>query len=308
MSLGRRLSAPAVILVIVLSVLLAGLLVWRSARETDADDAPGAPGASGASSPGVSPERPEESMEPDGEERPLDGTVVVLDPGHNPGNREHTREIERPVDAGTHRKECDTTGTATESGYAEASFTLDVARRARTLLQGLGAKVEFTHDGDRPYGPCVDERARTGNEAGADAVVSVHADGSGEGDRGFHVILPARVTEGSADTRPVTGPSRRLGEHLVRAFAEATGSGPADYLGGPVAETGLTVRDDLGGLNLSRVPKVFLECGNMRDPREARRLADPEWRQRAARGVAEGVRAFLLGERDGARSGARGGA
>ena len=28
----------------------------------------------------------------------------------------------------------------------------------------------------------------------------------------------------------------------------------------------LTVRSDLGGLNLSRVPKVFIECGNMRNP------------------------------------------
>ncbi|WP_410538750.1 N-acetylmuramoyl-L-alanine amidase [Streptomyces sp. KL2] len=300
MSLGRRLSTFLVALAIVLPVCLAGRLAWQSVRDADAGGAPGAPEASrapGTPSSGPSPE------EPDGRGRPLEGAVVVLDPGHNPDNREHTREIARRVDAGTHRKECDTTGTATDSGYAEASFTLDVARRARTLLEGLGAKVEFTHDGDRPYGPCVDERARAGNEAGADAVVSVHADGSGEGDRGFHVILPARVTEGSADTRRITGPSRRLGEHLVGAFAEATGSGPADYLGGSVAETGLVVRDDLGGLNLSRVPKVFLECGNMRDPREARRLADPEWRQRAARGIAEGVRAFLLGERDSARTG-----
>ncbi|MFP8903719.1 N-acetylmuramoyl-L-alanine amidase [Streptomyces atacamensis] len=299
MSLGRRLSTFLVALAIVLPVCLAGRLAWQSARDADAGGASGAPEASRASgtpSPGPSPE------EPDGEGGPLEGTVVVLDPGHNPDNREHTREIARRVDAGTHRKECDTTGTATDSGYAEASFTLDVARRARTLLEGLGAEVEFTHDGDRPYGPCVDERARAGNEAGADAVVSVHADGSGEGDRGFHVILPARVTEGSADTRRITGPSRRLGEHLAGAFAEATGSGPADYLGGSVAETGLVVRDDLGGLNLSRVPKVFLECGNMRDPREARRLADPEWRQRAARGIAEGVRAFLLGERGSVRT------
>jgi N-acetylmuramoyl-L-alanine amidase len=229
--------------------------------------------------------------------------VVVLDPGHNPGNHRHTREIARRVDVGTHRKECDTTGTATDSGYAEASFTLDVARRARAILERRGAEVEFTHDGDRPYGPCIDERARAGNEAGADAVVSVHADGSGEGDRGFHVILPARVREGAADTRRITGPSRRLGEHIADAFAGATGSEPAGYLGRAVAETGLVTRGDLGGLNLSRVPKVFLECGNMRDPREARHLTDPAWRERAARGIADGLTAYLRGERDGGRDG-----
>ncbi|WP_374228480.1 N-acetylmuramoyl-L-alanine amidase [Streptomyces sp. CNQ085] len=128
------------------------------------------------------------------------------------------------MDAGTHREERDTTSTATDSGYAEASFTLDIAHRARTLPEELGARVEFTHDGDRPYGPCVDERARIGNEAGADTVVSVHAAGSGEGDRGFHLVLPARVTEGAADTRRITAPSRRLGgRDGVRGGARTAG-------------------------------------------------------------------------------------
>lgn len=35
----------------------------------------------------------------------LKGKVVVIDPGHNPGNAEHTAEINRQVDVGTHRKE-----------------------------------------------------------------------------------------------------------------------------------------------------------------------------------------------------------
>ncbi|MFD1828338.1 N-acetylmuramoyl-L-alanine amidase [Streptomyces desertarenae] len=287
MSLGRRLF---VVLAIALPVCLAGWSAWRWALRADAGRAPGA-----AASPSARVPLPA-SAEPGGREErdgPLRGRVVVIDPGHNPGNREHTREIARPVDVGTHRKECDTTGTATGSGYAEAAFTLDVARRARTLLEERGAQVVFTHDGDRPYGPCVDERAAIGNAAGAHAAVSVHADGSAEGNRGFHVIVPARVAEGAADTTGITGPSRRLGEHLVDAFAGATGTRPADYLGGEVAGTGLVTRGDLGGLNLSRVPKVFLECGNMRDARDARRLADPAWRERAARGVADGVTAFL---------------
>ena len=127
---------------------------------------------------------------------PLSGKTVVIDPGHNPRNHLHTAEINRQVDIGTTHKECDTTGTSTNSGYAEASFTLDVSRRLRTLLQAQGARVVLTYDDDRAYGPCVDERARIGNKAGADAVVSVHADGSAVGNRGFHVILPAAVRGG----------------------------------------------------------------------------------------------------------------
>ncbi|POX36289.1 N-acetylmuramoyl-L-alanine amidase [Streptomyces sp. Ru73] len=223
---------------------------------------------------------------------PLKGKVVVIDPGHNPANRDHAKEIARQVDVGNARKECDTTGTSTNDGYAEASFTLDVARRARTLLQKEGAKVVFTQDGDRPYGPCVDERAEIGNTAHADAALSIHADGAAAGNRGFHVIRPGVVHSGGADTRKITGPSRDLADHLVGRFVAATGSAPANYIG---TGKGLDTRTDLGGLNLSRVPKVFLECGNMRDAKDAAHLTDPAWRQKAAAGIAEGITGFLRG-------------
>ncbi|MEU3049919.1 MULTISPECIES: N-acetylmuramoyl-L-alanine amidase [unclassified Streptomyces] len=242
-----------------------------------------------ASPPGSAPTSPP-SPSGSGEDRPLAGRTVVVDPGHNPGNFRHTSEIGRQVDVGTHRKECDTTGTATQAGYREADFTLDVARRLRSLLESRGARVLLTHDGDRPFGPCIDERARFGNEARADAVVSVHADGSAAGNRGFHVILPARVEGGGADTSAIVGPSRELGEHLVDAFARATATGPADYLGGG---TGIDVRSDLGGLNLSTVPKVFVECGNMRNGDDAALLSEGSWRQRAAEGMADGIGAYL---------------
>jgi N-acetylmuramoyl-L-alanine amidase len=57
------------------------------------------------------------------------------------------------------------------------------------------------------------------------------------------------------------------------------------------------VRGDLGGLNLSTVPKVFIECGNMRNARDAASLTDPAWRQDAAEGIADGLTAFLEGKR-----------
>lgn len=196
------------------------------------------------------------------------------------------------MDIGTHRKECDTTGTSTNSGYAEAAFTLDVAHRLRTLLQAQGATVKLTQDGDRPYGPCVDERARIGNAAHADAVVSIHADGSGAYNRGFHVILPGAVHAGAADTRPIVVPSRALGTALADDFARVTGSARSNYLGGG---TGLVTRTDLGGLNLSTVPKVFIECGNMRDSKDAALLTSGAWRQKAALGMSEGIVSFLRG-------------
>ncbi|MEJ8634705.1 N-acetylmuramoyl-L-alanine amidase [Streptomyces sp. MS2.AVA.5] len=251
----------------------------------DASDTP-SPTPPTTSAPAPTPSAPPKG----GAAGPLAGKVVVVDPGHNPGNFKHTSEINKLVDIGTNRKECDTTGTSTNDGYTEAAFTRDVSQRLRTLLEKQGATVEFTHDNDRAFGPCVDERARIGNKAKADAVVSVHADGSAAGNRGFHVILPALVSAGGADTTAIVGPSRDLGERIAGKFVRATGSAPSNYVGDGTA---LDVRKDLGGLNLSTVPKVFIECGNMRDAQDAALLTSSGWRQKAAQGIADGIGSYL---------------
>ncbi|GHE29056.1 N-acetylmuramoyl-L-alanine amidase [Streptomyces capitiformicae] len=263
----------------------------RSATNAPATSAGSPSGEPTASEDGkkASPSASSSSPATDG---PLKGKVVVVDPGHNPGNFQHTTEINRKVNIGTGTKECDTTGTTTNDGYMEAEFTLDVSRRLRALLEQQGATVKFTQDEDRPWGPCIDERARIGNEAEADAVVSIHADGSGTGSRGFHVILPGSVNEGTADTRPIVGPSRALGERIAGKFVRATGTAPSNYVGDG---TGLVTRQDLGGLNLSTVPKVFIECGNMRDSNDAALLTSGAWRQKAAQGISEGIVSFLRG-------------
>jgi N-acetylmuramoyl-L-alanine amidase len=306
----RRRRRP---LTVAVAALVPGaLLGWLVYEAVGAPDSPaGAPErtatsrsapASASEAPGPDPSRTpaatpaptasRDDAKPGAPDGPLRGKVVVIDPGHNPENFRHPSEINAKVDIGTARKECDTTGTSTNSGYPEADFTLDVAHRLRALLQQQGATVKLTHDADRPYGPCIDERARIGNEAHADAVVSIHADGSASGNRGFHVILPGAVHQGAADTRPIVDSSRDLGERIAGNFVRATGSAPSNYVGDG---TGLVTREDLGGLNLSTVPKVFIECGNMRDSKDAALLTSGAWRQKAALGLSGGIVSFLRG-------------
>jgi N-acetylmuramoyl-L-alanine amidase len=210
----------------------------------------------------------------------------VIDPGHNGGNAAHTREINRLVDAVTLRKACDTTGTATDKGYTESAFTLDVSKRLETLLQQAGAAVVLTRSDDSGWGPCIDERAAIGNRTHAAAALSIHADGGPASGRGFHVIEPA-VIAGRNDS--VVGPSRRLGTDIHDAYSRITGLPYATYIG----RDGIDVRDDLGGLNLSDVPKVFIECANMRNGVDARQLEDPAFRQRIALAIADGINSFL---------------
>ncbi|KJS58667.1 N-acetylmuramoyl-L-alanine amidase [Streptomyces rubellomurinus] len=275
----------------------AGATAGATAVETAPLSPPAAPPPAGStpSSPAATPTTTPTQTQPQTQAptptttAPLAGRTVVLDPGHNPGNFSHPTEINRQVDIGNARKECDTTGTETNSGYTEAEYTLDVTRRARDLLAARGAKVVLVQDGDRPWGPCIDERARAGADAHADVAVSVHGDGGPASGSGFHVILPAKVVAGKADNSAIVEPSHRLGLLLREHFRAATGEPYADY----TANDGLDIRSDLGGLNLSAVPKVFIECGNMRNSTDAKRMTDPQWRQQAAEGIADALTAFL---------------
>lgn len=220
---------------------------------------------------------------------PLAGKVVVIDPGHNRHNPEHAAEIDTLVNAGGFLKACDTVGAETDAGYPEFDFTLDVARRARVILRAAGAKVILTQNGKTVYGPCVTQRAAVGNRARADAAVSIHADGGPPDGYGFAVLVPVLVQNSAADNSMIIEPSRRLADAMLRHFAAATGQVLSTYLG----SGGIQPRADLGGLNLSTVPKVFIECANMRNAADAAKVTDARWRQAAAQGIANSIAAFV---------------
>jgi N-acetylmuramoyl-L-alanine amidase len=215
------------------------------------------------------------------------GQTVVLDPGHDGGNGAHPEVINRQVPAGDgRRKPCNTTGTATDAGYPEHAFNWDVARRVRTILAGDGVRVVLTRSTDTGVGPCVDRRAAIGNRARAAAVVSIHGDGAATG-HGFQVI---QATGDPAGPR-IAAASRRLAVDVHDRLRVHTGLTTATYIG----RNGYSIRSDLGGLNLSVRPSVLVECGNMRDPGDARLMSSRTGRQRIAAALAAGIVAFLSG-------------
>src|SRR2546423_3921501 len=217
----------------------------------------------------------------------LRGRSVAIDPGHNGGNGAHPREINRLVDAGTLKKPCDVVGTQTSGGYTEAAYNLDVALRLARILRQAGARVVLTRKTNTGWGPCITERAAIGNRAHADVALSIHADGGPTWGRGFHVIYPPSI-RGLTDDIAV--PSRRLALVLRSAFGRGTGLPRSTYVG---SGAGLDVRSDLGGLNVSNVPKVFIETANMRNAKDAALLVKPSFRQRETRALARGLASFL---------------
>ncbi|WP_017585843.1 N-acetylmuramoyl-L-alanine amidase [Nocardiopsis ganjiahuensis] len=218
---------------------------------------------------------------------PLGGRVVVIDPGHNGGNADAASEINSLVPAGNGEKACDTVGTESAGGYSEHEFNWDLSLLVQERLEADGATVILTREDNEGVGPCIDERAEIGNRNDADAALSIHADGGPESGRGFHVIAPGEL---AGLTEDIVEPSALLAEDIRREYREGTDVPYADYL----AEDGLDERTDLGGLNLSEVPKVFLEAGNMRNAEDAELLEDPRWRADAADAIARGLAVYLM--------------
>ena len=219
----------------------------------------------------------------------LDGKVVLVDPGHNGGNFNAPSVINRLIWNGRETETCDTTGTETDGGYTEALFNWHVALYLTADLRAEGATVVLTRTSNTGVGPCVTERAAIGNAAHANAAVSIHADGGPPGGRGFAILEP--VADGINNT--IVGPSAVLGVDLRTAFEKGTREPVSSYDG----INGIQPRDDLAGTNLSRVPKVFIECANMRNTADAALAASARWQARAARAIAAGLAAFLVRHR-----------
>jgi len=216
----------------------------------------------------------------------LAGRTITVDPGHNGGNFTHPEQIARLVPDGNGEKECDTTGTAAPDGYRESDFNWSVARRLRALLQAAGATVVMTRSSNAGVGPCVNQRAAIGNRARSDAAISIHADGGPPDGSGFAILVPAPIP-GGAD-RSIIAPSRRLGVDL-RSTLRDIGLHTSTYDG----VDGLAPRTDLGGLNLSRVPKVFVEVANMQNHADEAPMQSAAYRERVAHALLAGLERFL---------------
>ncbi|MCU1352287.1 MAG: N-acetylmuramoyl-L-alanine amidase [Acidimicrobiales bacterium] len=208
---------------------------------------------------------------------------MVIDPGHNGANGAHAAEINRPVDAGGFQKACNTTGTA-QGTYTESAVNFALATELAAQLTARGARVVLTRTDDRGWGPCIDERGLRAKREGAVALISLHADGAGAGQHGFHVIHPASIP---GYTDAIVAPSARLAT-LVRDRVRAAGFSPSNYAG----RDGLVERRDLGTLNRAGVPAAMIECGNMHDPGDLAAITSPAGRQRLAAALADAIAGF----------------
>jgi len=217
--------------------------------------------------------------------RLLAGIVVGLDPGHNGDNWRDPAFVNRSVSNGVSTETCDTTGTATDSGYTEAQFNWNVVVDARRVLERYGARVVLTRSSNAGVGPCVTTRALLLDRAGVDVAFDIHADGGPPGGRGFAILVPVR----DRWNQHVVGASLRLARALRTSFRDVTSMPWSTYDGVDAIQP----RDDLAGLNLTTVPKVLIECGNMRNATDAALLMRPSFQRLAAQAIVDAVFGFV---------------
>jgi N-acetylmuramoyl-L-alanine amidase len=216
---------------------------------------------------------------------PLAGKIIGIDPGHNGLNYTDPAFLDHKVWNGREWEGCDTTGTQTAGGYTEASFNWNVAIYLRADLIKLGARVVMTRAGNHGIGPCVDTRARILDRARADVSIDIHADYGPSAGRGFTIGEP--VADGPNDK--VIGPAIRFGRDVHATMLRYTNVPVSDYYG----HNGYVSRDDLAGLNLTTMPKVLIECGNMNNASDAALLVRPSVRQMIAAALASAIIRFL---------------
>ncbi len=217
--------------------------------------------------------------------RPLAGVVIGIDPGHNGRSWTDPSFLNHLIWNGREMEACDTTGTATDGGYTEAQFNWNVASYLRADLKLDGARVVLTRRSNNGVGPCVNTRARIIDRAHAKVAIDIHADGGPPSGRGFAILEPVP----DKTNAKIVKASARFARILRSSFASGTGMPLSTYDG----VDGLQPRDNLAGLNLTTVPKVLIECGNMRNATDAQMLVKASFQKRAAKAIAAAITRFV---------------
>ncbi|WP_033335717.1 MULTISPECIES: N-acetylmuramoyl-L-alanine amidase [Actinomycetes] len=223
----------------------------------------------------------------------LAGKTVFLDPGHQgsaAGN-----DLNKPVPDGRGgTKPCQTTGATSPDGVPEHKVNWDITQLVKAGLESQGAKVVLSRQDDTGWGGCIDERANAANASNADLAVNIHADstspGTDAGKSGFHIIVPELPIPDAAVNEVQSGKGRKAAEQMRDAFKSA-GFAPANYAG---AQDGLQTRADIAAVNLTKVPDVFAELGNLSNPADAAALSGAEGQLKYAIAIVDGTIRYLL--------------
>lgn len=200
---------------------------------------------------------------------------------------------------------------ATATSLFEKEITLDIGRRLRTRLEAVGFDVVVTRDADRTI--ALKDRAQLANASKSDIFVSIHVNALEKytGSRGIETYYlgatsDPKLTALAARENRVSGYSvndmRRL---LEGVYADARRDESHELAMAVQKNLFTALRKDDPGLEnwgvkrapflvlvATEMPAVLAEVGCLSNEMESAMLRRPEYRQKIADALFEGIRAY----------------